>query len=155
MLNLKQIISKKKNKSFLDLIGEQSKLSIKLDNSINLSSFKFSTKHLYNDIAFDEILSKQFSLLLQHELFIESERGNVKLEFRKFAKTMTKKYQIQDGVIESLFERASDNNIIYLQMRQFTPTKSIQFVSLKVPLYFSHENFIWALKSLINDKVSF
>lgn len=149
-----QILSKKKKKeSFLDLIGDNSKLSIKLDTSLNVSSFKFSFNHIYNDITCSPTLSKEHSLLLQHELCRECARGNVKLLHDDFAQNLSKKYNISDQLILGILNEASEHNIIFLQNRQFTHTKSLRFVSLKVPLYFAHENFVWTIYSLIQDQV--
>lgn len=154
VIYLSQILSKKKKKeSFLDLIGDNSKLSIKLDTSLNFTSFKFSLNHIYNDIAFSGILTKEYSLLLQHELCLESARGNLKLLLEEFTRNLSKKYQISHHMVYELLEKANENNIIFLQSRQFTKTRALKFVSLKVPLYFSHENFIWVVNSLIKDKV--
>jgi hypothetical protein len=154
IIYLSQILSKKKKKeSFLDLIGDNSKLSIKLDTSINPTNFKFSFNHIYNDIAFSGILTKEYSLLLQHELCIESAKGNLKLLYNEFAKNLSNKYKITDEMTFELLEKAKENNIIFIQNRQFTKSKQLKFVSLRVPLYFSHENFIWVINSLIKDKV--
>lgn len=139
----------------MDLIGDNSKLSIKLDTSLNVSSFKFSFSfsHIYNDITCSKTLSKEHSLLLQHELCRECARGKVKLLHDDFAHNLSKKYNISHRLILEILDEASEHNIIFLQNRQFTPAKSLRFVSLKVPLYFAHENFAWAIFSLIQDQV--
>lgn len=151
---LSKMIREKKKDTLLDRLGDTSRLSIKLDNSLNTSSFKFSFNHIYNDIASNGVLSVEYSLLLQHELRLESLKGNVKPLFEKFSNLLSSKYKINKNMISQLIDQASLSNVVHLQTKQFTLSKYLKFVSLKVPLYFSHENFLWVINSLIFDKVN-
>ena len=140
-------------------ICNYSRLSNLLESS-NITEFlkhpiKHPLYHIFNDIDYDDEYFKQYSLIIQQELHENALNGNTKILYDRFILYIQNKYEISLPKIQALISKAVDSNIIYKQVRQLSNSHTLTFLSLKSSFLFSHENFLWIIKSLKKDKVSF
>lgn len=141
-------------------IPDESKLSILLEGKSHSSynpglNLKHPIFHIYNDIEFEDKTLKNYSLLIQQEFHNEALKGNLKFLYDAMLLKMQSKYEIPLPKLNTLCEKAVMSNIFYKQVREFSSNHKLIFISLKASFLFSHENFLWIIKSLHNDCISF
>lgn len=136
-----------------------SKLSNLLESSNITELLKHPIKHplyhIFNDIDYEDENFKQYSLLIQQELHDNALNGSTKIIYDRFILYLQNKYEISLPKIQALITKAVDANILYKQIRQLSNSHTLIFLSLKSSFLFSHENFLWIVKSLKKDKMSF
>jgi hypothetical protein len=141
-------------------IPDESKLSILLEGK-SMSSYnpgvniKHPIFHIYNDIEFEDKTMKHYSLLIQQEFHNEALKGNLKFLYDTILLKLQSSFDIPLPKLHTLCEKAVLSNIFYKQVREFSSSHKLVFISLKASFLFSHENFLWIIKSLHNDCISF
>ena len=138
-------------------LANVSKLS-KMINSWENSFFvkhklKHPIYHIYNDITALDHEGKRYMKIIQKELHIQALKGNLKHIKTELLCSLQRKFDLSIIKLQTYIKKAIDHNIIYEQLRDFSHSHKLEFVSLKGSFLFSHENFLWIVKSLYNDRI--
>lgn len=131
-----------------------SKMINKWDSSFFVKhKLKHPIYHIYNDISVLDQEGKRYMKIIQKELHIQALKGSLKHIKAEFLCSLQKKFDLSIIKLHVYIKKAVDHNIIYEQSRDFSHSHKLDFISLKGSFLFSHENFLWIVKSLFKDRI--
>ena len=132
-----------------------SRLILDWENSFLVKNkLKHPVEHIYNDIDYEGQEGKRYLKIIQKELHKQALEGQLKILREKLLKSLQAKYDLSLIKLQHYIDKAAEFNIIYQQHREFSANHSIVFISLKNSFLFSHENFLWIVRSLVKDEIS-